>query len=313
MALGTLSLNASAPSAMSADLRPLRLGQLTFISFVSSPKPDKGNGCHVRLRSEQVNRIHWNIKTHRPPLKGDKRHGLSPCLSADSGLNKLEFMLDCRTITTISCMTPSNVGPIFKNGSKGLTCGLNPPHTLELISDCRAVAAFVCRAPGNDGPLFQNRSKCITCGLNLLLLSWSRTAELSPPPRRTTEPSARIAAKALFAAWICCTPLSWSWSAELLTPYFAPPQVKIALSPGHHKAKANFVAATCGWSTKTVRHSPSSISASSNVFSGSARTRFLAVTSLRFFRLVGPLSLILEQWKKAEVTKAQCAHSATLH
>ena len=39
MALSTLSLNASAPSAMSADLQPFRLGQLTFISFVSSPKP----------------------------------------------------------------------------------------------------------------------------------------------------------------------------------------------------------------------------------------------------------------------------------
>ena len=283
MALSTLSLNASAPSAMSADLRPLRLGQLTFISFVSSPKP--GQRQRVPFTSSERTGEQDALEHQNPP---------SPTLGGQaSRLEPLPFgrlMLDCRTITTISCMTPSNDGPIFKNGSKGLTCGLNPPHTLELISDCRAVAAFVCRAPGNGGPIFQNRSKCITCGLNLLLLSWSRTAELSPPPRRTTEPSARIAAKALFVAWICCTPLSWSWSAELLTPYFAPPQVKIALSPGHHKAKANFVAATCGWSTKAVRHSPSSISASSNVFSGSARTRFLAVTSLRFF-IKGSLGL----------------------
>ena len=52
------------------------------------------------------------------------------------------------------------------------------------------------------------------------------------------------------------------------------------LSPRHHKAKARSVAASCGWSTRAVRHSPSSISASSKVCSKSTRTRFLAVISL---------------------------------
>ena len=57
----------------------------------------------------------------------------------------------------------------------------------------------------------------------------------------------------------------------------------IALSPWHHKAKANCVAASSGWSTRAVRHSPSSISASSKVCSKSTRARFLAVISLRCF------------------------------
>ena len=116
-------------------------------------------------------------------------------------------------------------------------------------------------------------------------LSWSRTAKLSPPkssrPQLTTDPFSRIAAKASPLAWICCTPLSWSWTAELSPPHLALPQVTTALSPWHHKAKALPVAASCGWSTRAVRHSPSSISASSKVCSKSARTRFLAVISLR--------------------------------
>ena len=84
-------------------------------------------------------------------------------------------------------------------------------------------------------------------------------------------------------AWICRTPLSWSWTAEVSPPNSAWPQVTIALSPWQYKAKAHCVAATCGWSARAVRHSPSSISASSKVLSGSTSTRFLAVKSLRHF------------------------------
>ena len=55
------------------------------------------------------------------------------------------------------------------------------------------------------------------------------TAELSPPnswsPQVTTDPSAKIAANAPSAAWICCTPLSWSWTAELSPPNSWSPQV----------------------------------------------------------------------------------------
>ena len=84
-----------------------------------------------------------------------------------------------------------------------------------------------------------------------------------------------MAENAFCAAWICCTPLSWSRTAELSPPRRDSPQVTTALSPWHHNAKALFVAASCGWSTRAVRHSPSSISASSKVCSKSNRTRFL--------------------------------------
>ena len=150
-------------------------------------------------------------------------------------------------------------------------------------------------------------------------LSWSWTAELSPPqsasPQVTTDPSSRIAAKALPVSWICCTPLSWSWTAELSPPQSASPQVTIVLSPWHHKAKAYSVDASCGWSTRAVRHSPSSLSASSKVCSRFIKTRFLAVISRRYFsqRLVGPLSLHFEPWMKAEVLEAPDSHSAKRH
>ena len=52
---------------------------------------------------------------------------------------------------------------------------------------------------------------------------------MSPPqsasPQVTTDPSARIAAKAPREDWICCTPLSWSRTAELSLPQSASPQV----------------------------------------------------------------------------------------
>ena len=140
--------------------------------------------------------------------------------------------------------------------------------------NCRTVTAIVCINPGNDGSIFQNRSKCPIGGLS-------------------------------------CTPLSWSWTAELSPPPFAEPHVVIVLSPWHHKAKALSVAAICGWSTRAVRHSLSSIPASSKVVSGSTRTRFFAVTSLRYFFPTLPLGL--EPWKEAEVSEVQHARLAKLH
>ena len=135
-------------------------------------------------------------------------------------------------------------------------------------------------------------------------LSWSRTAELSPPqyasPQVTTDPSSRIAAKAKAVAWICGTPLSWSRTAQLSPPQSAWPQVTIALSPWHHKAKAFPVAASCGWSTRAVRHSPSSISVSSKVCSKSTRTRFLAVISLRSFFPKVCWAAVLNSWSVDE-------------
>ena len=139
--------------------------------------------------------------------------------------------------------------------------------------------------------------------------SWSRIAQRSPAtsgePQVTTDPSSRIAAKTPPAAWICwncrtVTAIGWFppshdtgqytktecerfWCiAELSPPKSASPQVKIAPSPWHHEAKALSVAASCVWSTRAVRHSPSSISASSKACSKSTRTRFLAVISQIF-------------------------------
>ena len=101
-------------------------------------------------------------------------------------------------------------------------------------------------------------------------------------------------------ACICCTPLSWSRTAELSPPERAEPQVTTALSPWHHNAKAVFVAASCGWSSRAVRHSPSSISAASNVLLGSTRTRLLAVISLRHFRPKARWAAVLKSWTVEE-------------
>ena len=121
----------------------------------------------------------------------------------------------------------------------------------------------------------------------------------------TKELSARMAAKAQPADWICCTPLSWPRTAELSPPSSASPQVKMALSPWHHSAKALFVAANCGWSTRAARHSPSSISASSKACSNSTRTRFLAVISLRCFFLKARWAFVLTSWTMEEGRSAK--------
>ena len=101
-------------------------------------------------------------------------------------------------------------------------------------------------------------------------------------------------------AWICCTPPSWSRAAELSPPEFAEPQVVIVLSPWYHKAKAPPVAASRGWSTRAVRHSPSSIFAAFKVLSGSTRTRFLAVISLRYFFPKACWAFVLRSWTVEE-------------
>ena len=170
----------------------------------------------------------------------------------------------------------------------------------QLKINCRTVTTTLLI---NHWTICQNRSKCACCRLNLLhtpepilnclgrswVWSWQvgsqrSTAELSPPHCwLTTEPSAKIAANALAVAGICCTPLSWSWTAELSLPNYAPPQVTIVLSPWHHKAKAILVAASCGWSTRTVRHCPSFLCDSSKVCSKLTKTRFSPVIILRCF------------------------------
>ena len=123
-------------------------------------------------------------------------------------------------------------------------------------------------------------------------LSWCWTSELSPPqtgsPHVTTDPSARIAANAQNVAWTCCTGtlLSFSWTAELSAPQSSlalsgSPQVRIPLSPGHHRAKAFFVALSFGSCAITVRWSPSWSPALSRDLVRSDKAWPLAVTSLR--------------------------------
>ena len=84
-------------------------------------------------------------------------------------------------------------------------------------------------------------SECPLCGLNVILQL--TTSELSLPysslPHVTTDPSARIAAKAPSIAWSCCTFLNWSWIAELSPPEHglphatADPSSKIAANANH--------------------------------------------------------------------------------
>ena len=101
----------------------------------------------------------------------------------------------------------------------------------------------------------------------------------------TTDPSARIAAKARPVPWTCCTFLSWSCTAELSPPPSALPQVTILLPPKHHDAKAPldsifFVAATFPLIATAVRQYFSSSRASKSDWAGSNKMRPSAVTSL---------------------------------
>ena len=59
--------------------------------------------------------------------------------------------------------------------------------------------------------------------------NWSWTVELSPPlfasPHVTTDPSARMAAKASLPPCTSWTFVSWCWTLELLPPHVEPPHV----------------------------------------------------------------------------------------
>ena len=86
-------------------------------------------------------------------------------------LHTLELISNCRTVTTMACITPGHDGSVFQDRSKGHFCGLNVLHTLELMSNCRTVTAKVCvvmvAAPGND---FAAISMTPQCKRRLLLL-----------------------------------------------------------------------------------------------------------------------------------------------
>ena len=134
----------------------------------------------------------------------------------------------------------------------------------------------------------------------------------------TTEPSSKMAANAPSEAWICCTPFSWSWTAELSSPKCGRPQVttepssKMAANaptqawicrtpfswswtaelsespqvttpspPQHHSAKAVSVAANFACPTIAVSWSPSSSPAAQRGSDGLFKFFPFEVTSLR--------------------------------
>ena len=151
-------------------------------------------------------------------------------------LHTLELIPNCWTVTAkVLDITPGNDGSIFQNRSKRpARCGLNLQDTLELIFETaeRLSPPSPAFTPGNDGSIFQNRSKgppgvAWICLHTLELIPNCRTvtAESLASPQVMTDPSSRIAAKAPGVAWICCTPLSWSRTAELSPPRSSLPQV----------------------------------------------------------------------------------------
>ena len=149
--------------------------------------------------------------------------------------------------------------------------GSNPPMGTPSIkmacASCNTGKGICDRRPHCTPPHFieqENRSKGLISGLNLL-----HTPELI-------------------------------LNCRTITAQPALPQVTILLSPWHHKAKAIFVAASCGWSTRAVRHSPSSISASSNVCSKLTKTRFLAVISLRCIFPKACWAAVFNSWSVEE-------------
>ena len=138
-------------------------------------------------------------------------------------LHTPKLIVNCRAVTTILWMTPTNNRSIHQDGSKCNPCSLNFLHIPELILNCRAVTAILWITPTNNRSIHQDGSECTKCGLNLLRIpELIRTAEQSPPnfglPQQTTDPSSKMAAKAAYVAFACCTFLSWSWTAEQSPP-----------------------------------------------------------------------------------------------
>ena len=93
----------------------------------------------------------------------------SGLVSQNQHLYRLEQILHCGAVTTISWIAPGNNGSIVQNGSKCNSCGLNLPHIPKLPLNCRAVTTRFWIAPGHNGSIRQDGCKCIFfCGLNLL-------------------------------------------------------------------------------------------------------------------------------------------------
>ena len=91
----------------------------------------------------------------------------SGLVSQNQHLYRLEQILHCGAVTTISWIAPGNNGSIVQNGSKCNSCGLNLPHIPKLPLNCRAVTTMSWSAPGNNGSIVQDGSKCSNCGLHL--------------------------------------------------------------------------------------------------------------------------------------------------
>ena len=125
-----------------------------------------------------------------------------------------------------------NVSIIHGSYLYGMEC--NGMHHLWPRLSARSLGSFspsICRrldSPGN-GDIYhclkrkQNWKKLtLETSWDYKFANWSWTEEQQPPesgePQVTTDPSSRIAANAELVAWICCTLLSWSCTAELSPP-----------------------------------------------------------------------------------------------
>ena len=126
-------------------------------------------------------------------------------------LEILKVILTCRTVTTALWIVPSKHRSIGQDRGKCASCGLYLLHIPQLMLNCKAVTAILWIAPGNHWPIGQDCSKSVAW-IRSTFLSWSCTAEQSPPyneePQETTDWSAKIAANAWCEAE--CAARSWA-------------------------------------------------------------------------------------------------------
>ena len=153
-------------------------------------------------------------------------HSLSKHSTGDRShccLQIQKIISDCRAVTTVNWMAPRHNRSVCQDRSKCADWGLNLLHAPQLISDCKAVTTVCSMAARRNRSVCQDRSKCADWGLNLLhapqLISDCRAVTtLSWMAPRHIRSVCQDPADAAVEAWICCTLLSWSRTAELSPP-----------------------------------------------------------------------------------------------
>ena len=98
---------------------------------------------------------------------------------------------------------------IAKQGSSSSARGCDQLDAVRVAFHRTTVATRSSATPCHDGSVARNGSKSPAGGLDLymfqLVLDRIAVATQAKAPHVTTDPSPRTAAKALVAAWICCT------------------------------------------------------------------------------------------------------------